>query len=75
MQEARLTLYKLPAYSPDFNPIEKVWKRIKKDETHLQYFHSEESLKEKVDEALANFARQGKKRLSVFNFYKEIEVA
>lgn len=71
----RLTMYKLPAYSPDFNPIEKIWKKIKKDETHLQYFPTFESLKEKVDEALTNFACKGKKLLSVFKFYKKMEVA
>jgi len=25
----------LPAYSPDFNPIEHLWKKIKKEATHL----------------------------------------
>lgn len=71
----RLTVYKLPPYSPDFNPIEKVWKEIKKEETHLQYFPTFESLQQKVDEALANFASKGKKLLSLFQFYKKREVA
>jgi len=70
----RLTIYKLPAYSPDFNHREKVWKAIKKDETHLQYFPTFESLQQKVGEALANFASKGKKLLSVFEFYKKMEV-
>jgi len=73
----RLTLDKLPAYSPDFNPIEKVWKKIKElekikeEETHLHYFPTFESLKQKVDSALKNFANKGKKLLSVFEFYKK----
>jgi len=34
----RLTVYDLPSYSPDYNPIEKLWKKVKKDGTHLHYF-------------------------------------
>jgi transposase len=34
----RLSVYPLPAFSPDFNPIEKLWKNTKKDATHLRYF-------------------------------------
>lgn len=70
----RLTVYKLPAYSPDFK-IEKVWKKIKDQDTHLHYFPTFESLKLRVDSALTNFANKGKKRLCVFEFYKKIEVA
>jgi transposase len=35
---ARLTLEPLPSYSPDFNPIEHLWKKVKKEATHLKYF-------------------------------------
>jgi transposase len=35
---ARLTLEQLPSYSPDFNPIEHLWKKGKKEATHLKYF-------------------------------------
>ncbi|MDM8557813.1 transposase [Thiotrichales bacterium HSG14] len=51
----RLTVYKLPAYSPDFNPIEKVWKKIKEFDPHLHYFPTFDSLKLRVDSALTNF--------------------
>ncbi|MEW6131090.1 MAG: transposase [Acidobacteriota bacterium] len=33
----RLTVYQLSSYSPDFNPIERLWKKIKEPETHLHY--------------------------------------
>jgi hypothetical protein len=33
-----LTVFNLPSYSPDFNPIEKLWKKIKKEGIHLHYF-------------------------------------
>ena len=31
----RFTIEQLPAYSPDFNPIEHLWKKVKKEATHL----------------------------------------
>ena len=34
----RLTGYPLPSYSPDYNPIEYLWKKTKKRATHHQYF-------------------------------------
>ncbi len=34
----RLTIEQLPSYSPDFNPIEHLWKKVKKEATHLKYF-------------------------------------
>jgi len=34
----RLTVYQLPAYSPDLNPIEWLWKKVKKKATHRRYF-------------------------------------
>ena len=37
-QSDRLTVYQLPTYSPDYNPIEKLWKKIKQGGTHLHYF-------------------------------------
>lgn len=52
----RLTVYQLPAYSPDFNPIEYLWRKIKKQGTHLRYFPTFEDLVEKVDEKLVYFA-------------------
>src|SRR2546427_1130515 len=34
----RITERPLPSYSPDFNPIEYLWKKTKKQATHNQYF-------------------------------------
>ncbi|MBF0468640.1 MAG: transposase [Desulfamplus sp.] len=50
--ESLLTVYQLPSYSPDFNPIEKLWKNIKTDEIHLHYFPTFDSLKTKEDKSL-----------------------
>jgi transposase len=36
----RITVFKLPAYSPDYNPIEKLWEKIKRTVIHLKYFQT-----------------------------------
>ena len=36
----RLELFRLPPYSPEFNPIEGVWKQTKKRTTHNTFFHT-----------------------------------
>jgi transposase len=55
-QAARLAVCQLPTYSPDYNPIEKLWKKIKQHETHLHYFPTFETLTDKVEQALLKFA-------------------
>jgi len=68
----RITVYKLPAYSPDFNPIEKLWKKIKEKGTHLKYFPTFESLKDKVGEMLLEFKNTPQEILSLFGLYEEL---
>ncbi len=53
----RLTGHRLPAFSPDKNPIEKLWKNTKRDATHLKYFSDFEQLRAAV--------------VKVFNTYME----
>ena len=36
----RLTVYQLPSYSPDYNPIEHLWKNMKKRTTHNTFFRT-----------------------------------
>jgi transposase len=52
----RLTIEQLPAYSPDFNPIEHLWKKVKKEATHLKHFPEFTDLQQEVDSALLHFA-------------------
>lgn len=66
--QERLTVYQLPSYSPDYNPIEKLWKKIKEQETHLHYFPTFASLQEKVEHALVKFANAPKEVLALFGF-------
>jgi transposase len=71
--KARLTVYPLPSYSPDYNPIEKLWKEIKKDGTHLHYFPTFQHLINKVEEVLVNFAEDASRKiLSLFGMYQEL---
>src|SRR4029453_6746406 len=38
VHRARITVEPLPSYSPDYNPIEYLWKKTKQRATHNQYF-------------------------------------
>ena len=71
----RLTVYQLPPYSPDFNPIEKLWKNIKQQEIHLHYFPTFEHLKQKVEEALIHFDDLHKQVLQLFGFYTNMNLS
>jgi transposase len=52
----RLTIYQLPPYSPDLNPIEALWKKVKKDATHLRWFPHFTDLVTKVNDSLRKLA-------------------
>lgn len=67
----RLTKYQLPAYSPDFNPIEHLWRNVKKDATHLKYFPTFEALTEKVANTLHKFAELPDHILALMGRYCE----
>lgn len=71
----RLTVFQLPSYSPDFNPIEKLWKKVKEQGTHLHYFPTFESLKDKVEEALLAFKDTPAQVLSLFVKLKDLRAA
>ena len=71
----RITVYDLPSYSPDYNPIEKLWKKIKEKEIHLHYFPTFDSLKNKVEEALLHFNDLKNEVLSLFGLYKNLAKA
>ncbi len=55
-QTARLQVVQLPTYSPDYKPIEKLWKKIKQQETHLHYCPTVEILTDKGEQALLKCA-------------------
>jgi len=51
----RLFVERLPTYSPDKNPIEKLWKNTKKLATHLKYFPTFDDLRKAVLQAFTRF--------------------
>ena len=71
----RLTVFNLPSYSPDFNPIEKLWKKIKKEGIHLHYFPTFQDLKDKVHETLLVFKNTPQEVLSLFGMYQNTNQA
>jgi len=72
---ARLTVYQLPSYSPDYNPIEKLWKKIKQAETHLHYFATFDALTDKVEQALLKFAHAPREILALCSLPEELALA
>jgi transposase len=68
----RLMVFQLPSYSPDYNPIEKLWKKVKKEGTHLQYFPTFEALTDKVEHALLKFAHTPEEILSLCSLPTEL---
>jgi transposase len=65
----RLTVFQLPSYSPDYNPIEFLWKKMKQRATHNRYFPAFELLASSVEDALAYFARQVDEIKSLMGLY------
>lgn len=65
----RLTVTQLPSYSPDYNPIEYLWRATKRDATHNQYFPEFADLIDSVEQTLANLAVRPAYVRSLFSFY------
>jgi transposase len=65
----RITVYQLPSYSPDYNPIEFLWKNVKRKATHNQYFPEFELLTLSVDQALAYYAKHPDEVKSLMGLY------
>ena len=74
-QTTRLQVFQLPTYSPDYNPIEKLWKKIKQQDTHLHYFPTFEALTEKVEQALIKFANIPEEILALCSLPTELAEA
>jgi transposase len=66
-----LTVYDLPKYSPEFNPIEYLWRNIKKQATHLRYFPTFDALIQTVNEKLRYFAQHPALVLGVMGKYRQ----
>jgi transposase len=53
-----LIVYQLPSYSPDYNPIEYLWKKVKTKATHNRYFEEFVKLVQSVEDAMKVLATQ-----------------
>src|SRR3712207_4842322 len=65
----RLHVIHLPSYSPDYNPIEFLWRATKRQATHNRYFPEFDTLIGSVEEALAAFAQQPERVKALFGLY------
>lgn len=70
-QSKRLTKVQLPAYSPDFNPMEYLGKKVKKMATHLKHFPDFSLLQAEVDKALLHFAQTPHEIMALMTRYCE----
>jgi len=61
----------LPSYSPDYNPIEYLWKQTQQRATHNKSFKEFATLTVSVDQALAYFATHSKEVLGLLGRYWE----
>jgi len=67
----RMTTEPLPSYSPDYNPIEYLWKKTKQRATHNKYFKEFTELTVSVEKALAYFAAHPDTVCGLFGRYCE----
>ena len=67
----RITAEPLPSYSPDYNPIEYLWKKTKKRATHNKYFKEFAAMTVSVEQALVYFATHPDTVLGLFGRYCE----
>jgi len=65
----RLIVYNLPSYSPDYNPIEYLWKKVKTKATHNRYFAEFVKLVNSVEEAFQILATQADEILRLMGVY------
>jgi transposase len=65
----RLHVTQLPSYSPDYNPIEFLWRATKRTATHNRYFPEFEALIGSVEDALAYFATHPARVKALFGRY------
>jgi transposase len=68
----RLCLHYLPPYSPDYNPIEGFWKKLKKQTTHNVYFESIQDLRSALTAGLRNLRDHPSEIMPLFGFYEKL---
>jgi len=69
--EGKMFVYRLPSYSPDYNPIEKLWRKTKRDATHCKYFPTFDHLRSAVINAFEKYMRDATKVIGVMKRMRE----
>ena len=65
----RLTVTQLPSYSPDYNPIEFLWRATQREATPNHYFPDFADLVASVEKTLPTLATRPAYVRSLFTFY------
>lgn len=65
----RIAVTRLPSYSPDYNPIEFLWRATKRTATHNRSFPVFDALIGSFEEALAHFPAHPARVKALFGFY------
>ena len=53
----RIALFRLPPYSPEFNPVEPIWKTTRKMTTHNRFYRTIEERDTALRKTFARFRR------------------
>jgi len=67
----RITLESLPAFSPDFHPIEKWWKNTKRKAIHLKYFSTFEEWRASVIKVFNEYLEEASQVFCVMKKMRE----
>ena len=66
-ENPHLEFYRLPSYSPNLNPIERFWKKLRRRATHNRLFDAIKDMKASVRASLGYFQAVRSKVLSLIN--------
>ena len=68
-------MFQLPTYSPDYNPLEKLWKKVKQHDTLCTGLPTFEALTKKGEQALLTFAQAPEEILALCGLPTELAKA
>ncbi len=64
-QHSHLELYRLPSYSPQLNPIERLWRILRRRATHNRFFPSPKELKRRLEKNFCYYQAARRRILSL----------